>query len=497
MRSKRMGKATVAGSIIVTGSLALETVPPDSGNINTGSQDSGTSDDVATCSDSNYWVIQEGGGGIEVEFTFSVGGGKGKKVKLNGKAEVKQNYTVQAYNGSSWVDIDTVEIDIVDGTYTIVIGPDYTVAGEVKIRIYRATGVNVKLSIECVYILATPDPSPVVPGDLFFISGNNFTWIDGNNAIPVSQTGGALDLADLTNNEAPSIADAIVGVDDVAGTPEDVLIPFASFLGMVVPEPGGRLTGVSGDPAYYEEQSAITTLYYTPYRHNSIPLYDTVESAWQMYLFSEISIAVPATTDTNYDVFAYLNSGVVTLELLAWTNDSTRATSLSVLNGRYVKSTDNSRLHLGVMRTGGTSGQTEDTVRARFIANTYNQIVKSLYVQYGTGHSYTTSSWRPFNNDTTNTIVEYVVPHGANISLAFGARHYPTSSNPNLYISGSLDSTTSSLFNLKNTFVNASNMTFLRQEEPVAAGYHYSHIMEYGGATGYFLTGRLSVHIRM
>jgi hypothetical protein len=158
MRSKRMGKATVAAnSIIVTGGITLDTVPPDSGNINTGKNDSGTFDDVATCGDSNYWVIEETGAGIEVEFTFAVGNGKGKKVKLNGKAEVKQNYTVQGYNGSTWVDINDIEVDIVDGTYTVTIGPEYTVDGQVGIRIYRQTGVNVKLSIECVYLLATPD----------------------------------------------------------------------------------------------------------------------------------------------------------------------------------------------------------------------------------------------------------------------------------------------------------------------------------------------------
>ena len=51
--------------------------------------------------------------------------------------------------------------------------------------------------------------------------------------------------------------------------------------------PGGRLTLESGEPVSKTDQSGVTTLRYTPYVHNTIPLWDG--SRWAPTTFSTIS----------------------------------------------------------------------------------------------------------------------------------------------------------------------------------------------------------------
>lgn len=100
----------------------------------------------------------------------------------------------------------------------------------------------------------------------------------------------------------------------------------------------GRLTLTSGTPVTTSDVSNATAIYFTPFHGNKISLYNG--SVWQLLSFSEISLALGTiSSGTNYDVFAYNNSGTVALDsIVAWTNDTTRATALALQDGIYVKS---------------------------------------------------------------------------------------------------------------------------------------------------------------
>lgn len=81
--------------------------------------------------------------------------------------------------------------------------------------------------------------------------------------------------------------------------------------------PGGRLTLESGVPVSTTDQTAKTTIYYTPYVHNTIPLWDG--SRWVPVTFAETSEALGTlTSDLEHNVFAFLSSGVLDLEKAAW-----------------------------------------------------------------------------------------------------------------------------------------------------------------------------------
>lgn len=167
--------------------------------------------------------------------------------------------------------------------------------------------------------------------------------------------------------------------------------------------PGGRLTLESGAPVSTTDQTAKTTIYYTPYVHNTVPLWNG--SIWVPTVFSETSLALGTLTSGKpYDVFGYLDSGSLGLELLVWTNDTTRATAVTLQDGRYCKSGDKTRLLLGTFYTTSTT-TTEDSAANRFVSNIYNRLSKNLtYTSGDTGHTYSTNTVRAYNNTSASRV---------------------------------------------------------------------------------------------
>lgn len=158
----------------------------------------------------------------------------------------------------------------------------------------------------------------------------------------------------------------------------------------------GRLTLTTGLAVTVLDVTAATTVFYTPYTGNQIALYDGI--SWNTRTFTQLSVAVPATTAKNYDVFIYESAQVPTIELsAAWNTDSARfaagiyATALPVQDGVYVKSTngtaiDATRRYVGSFRTTAVSGQTEDSGATncgsvspkRYVYNYYNRVDRAL-----------------------------------------------------------------------------------------------------------------------
>ncbi len=170
-----------------------------------------------------------------------------------------------------------------------------------------------------------------------------------------------------------------------------------------------RLTPTTNMPID-NNASAITTIYMTPFIGNSIALYDGV-GTWNVLISNEISIAVPGTTNTMYDVFCYDNAGVATLELTAWTDDLTRATALTTQDGILVRTGAVTRRWIGCMRTTAVSGQTEDTVSNRLVYNFYNQVQRPLsngLADSSWTWSGTYGSWRAANANTTTNMIKAI-----------------------------------------------------------------------------------------
>lgn len=172
----------------------------------------------------------------------------------------------------------------------------------------------------------------------------------------------------------------------------------------------GRLTLTSGTPITTADVTGATTIYFTPYKGNRIYLYDGTR--WKLYSFTELSLALGTLTNAlPYDVFIYDNSGTLTLESLAWTNGTTRATALTTQNGVYVKTGATTRRYLGTFYTSSTTA-TEDSASKRFVWNYYNRVERYMYATDSTDSwTYTTASWRESNGASSPGVsrVDYVV----------------------------------------------------------------------------------------
>jgi hypothetical protein len=181
---------------------------------------------------------------------------------------------------------------------------------------------------------------------------------------------------------------------------------------------GGRLTTATGQPVSINNRTAEPTIYYTPYTGSKITLYTGTN--WQIFDFSEPSIAVPAGASGDmYDVFIYSNSGIPTLELTGWTNSTTRAVSLAYFEGVRVKSGDATRRYLGSFSLSG-SGITEDSSENALLYNYLNQVERFLYRADTTNsHSYD-GPLRAFNGNA-NSKVDFVLgepgPFSGNIFM--------------------------------------------------------------------------------
>lgn len=187
-------------------------------------------------------------------------------------------------------------------------------------------------------------------------------------------------------------------------------------LGAVGANPGGRLTLTTGVPLTTADVTGAATVYYTPCVHNVIRLWDG--NIWAAIEFAETSLALGTlTSGLPYDVFGYLSSGALALELLAWTSGTARATAVTLQDGRYCKSGAKDRLLLGTFYTTATT-TTEDSLLKRFLSNVYNRSPRPMQVNDSTASwTYGTATWRSANNNAANRVQAVSTLGDANLQL--------------------------------------------------------------------------------
>lgn len=236
---------------------------------------------------------------------------------------------------------------------------------------------------------------------------------------------------------APTIGHMAV-FTDVNGTVGDGGVPATLSLNNLA---DGRVTLTSGVPVTTADVTATTIVYYTPYTGNSIALYDGA-TTWNVRAFTELSIAVPGTTNTIYDFFVYDSAGTATPELQAWTNDTTRAVGLVRQDGVYVKSGATTRRYVGSFRTTAVLGQTEDSLLKRWCYNYYNRVIRPLSrIESANSWNYSVNAFRQANASTSNQID---ILQGVSEDMVWAEIQVLTTSTTTVNITGGigLDSTT-------------------------------------------------------
>ena|SRR3990167_733402 len=251
----------------------------------------------------------------------------------------------------------------------------------------------------------------------------------------------------------------------------------------------GRLTLASLGAMTLVDQLAKTTIYFTPYKGDRIAIYDG--SLWNIMTFAEISVSVPATTNTPFDIFAYNNGGTLALETTNWTNDTTRATALVLQDGVYVRSGGTTRRYIGTGRTTGVSGQCEDSLAKRFLWNYYNRVDRYMERNEATEHTYTTASFRQWNNAAL-TKAEFIVGIVEDPILAFGSvRMFTLAGSSVRWVNIGFNSQTVRMNAASNgqddvaLYVLNANPDYAGMTHGVefpTIGYNYLNIIEYGNS---------------
>ena len=189
----------------------------------------------------------------------------------------------------------------------------------------------------------------ILDGIFRYICSNGLICGEIGNVVKVRHSGAAL----LTHNGTSLILPGSANITTAAGDTYEaeslgsgnwVVRAYQKANGTAVVSSGSgkaqdfRLTLTSATPVTPADVTGATTIYCTPYKGNQIALYDG-SSSWNTRTSAEFSLALGTLTSGKpYDVFCYDNAGTPTLEFLAWTNDTTRATALVYQDGVLVKS---------------------------------------------------------------------------------------------------------------------------------------------------------------
>lgn len=159
---KAISGTSVTPIFVISGSFDVG-VFATSASVEEGVSISGSVDSTKSCSNNAEWTIEETASGINVQFTFHVQG-KAKKVKVKGKSTTSQSYILEAWNGTSWDMIDNMAMTETENEYTAVLGDEHTVGNVVDVRVFRSSGNNQKLIMNCIALIAD-GPSTPIPGD--------------------------------------------------------------------------------------------------------------------------------------------------------------------------------------------------------------------------------------------------------------------------------------------------------------------------------------------
>jgi hypothetical protein len=255
----------------------------------------------------------------------------------------------------------------------------------------------------------------------------------------------------------------------------------------------GRMTLASFNAVPTSDVTAATTLYFTPYIGNIISLHDG--DNWQPVAFSQLSIALGSdAANANYDLFAYYTSGAAALERTAWTNSTTRAVALTLLDGILVKSSNTTRRYLGTYRTTAVAGQCEDSTVKRFVWNYYHRQRRRLLVTDSTDTwTYTTAAFRQANGAATNRVEVVIGVQEALVCLHAQAFAQNSAGGPVVATSIGMDSTTASAqgtlvqFSGTPVAVTVNVCAVLENYPPI--GLHQYNWLEYsttGGTTTWY-----------
>lgn len=317
-----------------------------------------------------------------------------------------------------------------------------------------------------------------------------------------------------------------------SSAPRVAVVALAEDLVFINP-PQGRLTLQTATPVMPATQSAKTTIYYTPYVGNQIPIYDGV--SFRNVAFSELSVATTDNTKSPAaigaskvnDWFVWDDAGTTRIgHGPDWTSDTARSagTALTMVNGillnsaaltngpaasrgTYVgttRSDGSSQLNwvIGAAASGGTAGNLA-------LWNTYNRVVIGSTSQDTASSLYTSNTIRQYGGATAMQC-SYILGLSEDSILASISSEFALAAASGAFaiVGIGLDSTTTFQFSRYRSPPNPAASTYVSPwtqsivlSQP-AIGYHTLSLNQQGDGTNSCeynnsLKGIIAVQLRM
>ncbi len=347
---------------------------------------------------------------------------------------------------------------------------------------------------------------------------------DGATAYVVNSLGNSVSAINTSTLSASTISSAQFN------SPEGVAFfiqPPSTPMTSTYAAPQGRLTLTSNTPVMTTDTTGATSVYYTPYQGNIVPIYDGANM--QSYSFGQLTMSLNTSNQTNgniYDLFVFLNSSVVTIGAgPAWSSSTSRGTGagtteLEQIDGLWVNknsitlknsSASYSSIPVGeatylgsvYMTANGQTGMqfqpspaSGGSDNALGLYNAYNRVtVASRSVDSTADWSYNSTTWRAANGSSSNRINWL-----DGLQQSFVRADYQVQANAGsgnvAFASIGLDSTTTPQTTVYG--VNESVVTNIRSaaDIPPQLGLHYVQALEsteVGSVTYYSYAGSYPV----
>lgn len=248
-------------------------------------------------------------------------------------------------------------------------------------------------------------------------------------------------------------------------------------------EAGGRLTLSSGSPIPGDISSA-TSLFYMPFASNRISLY-VPGFGWRLYSFGQLTLSLTElSASKNYDIFVFDDEGELKLSTLAWSNDTLRASAYSLQDGIAVMAGAPAYRYVGTIRTLSSGGASADWNEQRFVWNMYNRTQRILRrVETESSWTYSTSSWRPINNNSANKI-EFVLGLTQDPVFLLHTGYVTNSSTGGAALGIALDSSNTTNATIRSYSDVDLTSIFAIYNNMVSAGYHFLQLTEATSGVG-------------
>lgn len=396
---------------------------------------------------------------------------------------------------------NTAQVAMGDGT---VAAPSYAWLNDLASGWYRAGTQDYRYSVNGVDVFQVTGAGAASPNIVAIGSGQTLQ-ITALQLLSTDTGAGVAPSLDLYRNSAsPATSDFLGSVDfngkdsatnkqlyarllaqitDPSSTTEDAIVLLqavvagslttllqTSAAGIVIPStstlasagaitPQGYLTPTSGLPVIASDVSAATAVYYTPFVGNLCPIYDGTYMV--QYPFSELTLTLASqhTLNSIFDVFVFLNAGVVTLATgPAWTTitagsgargSGAGTTQLSRVNGIWTNTVQitgrngattytiaaNQATYVGSLYIDGTAGQVTchkayGQSRKWGVWNAYHRQPITLLMGDATSSwNYTTNTIRQSRADATNVLTTFTGLPEESVDVAFRQKVVGGSSN--------------------------------------------------------------------